>query len=187
VNQLHIFVDLKSYFTSNSSSSSAPSTHQSENVAVVSEEMLAEAVEPPRDVDRDAETGDVEEDGELIRVFDPNAHVVSDPRLRIPIEKFHPNIREDVRRAYLLKGPTKPFGHNFPRKSNDNRAFLEAWLKTYDWLEYSVAKDAAFCFYCFLFKQEPVDEKFGHDAFTKAGYTNWKMHIMDFLFMLVGQ
>jgi hypothetical protein len=24
------------------------------------------------------------------------------------------------------------------------------------------------------FKQEPIDEKFGHDAFTKAGYTNWK-------------
>ncbi|XP_012698970.1 zinc finger MYM-type protein 1-like [Setaria italica] len=113
--------DLKSFFSSNLSSGSAPSTHQSENAAVVSEEVLAEAVPVEVEPPGDAEMGDVEADG-----------------LRIPIERFHPNIRGDVQRAYF------------------------------------VAKDAAFCFYCFLFKQEPIDKKFGHDAFTKAGYTNWK-------------
>jgi hypothetical protein len=37
-----------------------------------------------------------------------------------------------------------------------------------------VAKDAAFCFYCFLFKQKTLETHFGHDAFSKEGYRNWK-------------
>ena len=47
------------------------------------------------------------------------------------------------------------------------------WLQQYDWLEYSVAKDATFFFYCFLFKQNPLETHFGHDAFSKEGYSNW--------------
>jgi hypothetical protein len=34
-----------------------------------------------------------------------------------------------------------------------------------------VAKDAT---YCFLFKQEPLDENFGHDVFIKVGFRTWK-------------
>jgi hypothetical protein len=71
-----------------------------------------------------------------------------------------------------VKGPTKPFGHNFPKKQNDKRVFLENWLTKHDWLEYSVAKDAAFCFYCFVFKKKPLEARFGHDAFNKEGYRN---------------
>jgi len=52
--------------------------------------------------------------------------------------------------------------------------FVSDWLQQYDWLEYSVAKDATFCFYCFLFKQKPLETHFGHDAFSKEGYRNWK-------------
>ncbi|KAJ1257064.1 hypothetical protein BS78_K226400 [Paspalum vaginatum] len=107
-----------------------------------------------------------------IKEFDPDIHVFADPALRIPIEAFHPDTRDEVRRAYLLNGPTQPVGHNFPRKSGDNRVFREAWFKHLDWLEYSVSKDAAYCFYCFLFRQV-TDENFGHDAFTKVGYRNW--------------
>jgi hypothetical protein len=82
-----------------------------------------------------------------------------------------------VKRAYLLKGPTQPFGHPFPRKpegSKDARGFCEAWFRKYDWLEYSVEKDCAYCFYCFLFKDEPSDGHFGHDAFTKVGFNTWR-------------
>jgi hypothetical protein len=50
---------LKSFFSRNSSSGSAPSTHPSENVVVLSEEML-EAAESPRDADRDAKIGDAQ-------------------------------------------------------------------------------------------------------------------------------
>ncbi|KAJ1258931.1 hypothetical protein BS78_10G113900 [Paspalum vaginatum] len=91
---------------------------------------------------------------------------------RIPIERFHHNIRDDVKRAYLLKGPTQPRGHEFPRKNF--RAFRAQWFNDYDWLEYSVSKDASYCFYCFLFRKEAEHEKFGYDVFSKTGYDNWK-------------
>ncbi|KAJ1261742.1 hypothetical protein BS78_09G054600 [Paspalum vaginatum] len=112
----------------------------------------------------------------LIMEFDPHVHIVSDPTVRLPIERFHPNIQSEVRRAYLLRGPTQPVGHIFPRKKvrRDWRVFRPQWFKDYDWIEYSVSKDAAFCFYCFLFRQEPEHEKFGHEVFTKKGYNDWK-------------
>jgi hypothetical protein len=44
-------------------------------------------------------------------------------------------------------GPKKKFG-------DSSRAFQQAWYKKFDWLEYSVSKDVAFCFYCFLFKEQ---------------------------------
>jgi hypothetical protein len=94
---------------------------------------------------------------EGIKVSNPDVHIVFDLGLRVAIDQFHPDIRDDLRRAYLVKGPTKPFGHNFPKKENDKRVFLENWLTKHDWLEYNVAKDAAFCFYRFLFKQKPLE------------------------------
>ncbi|KAJ1294689.1 hypothetical protein BS78_01G165000 [Paspalum vaginatum] len=104
--------------------------------------------------------------------FDPNIHVTADPALRIPIERFHHNIRDDVKRTYLLKGPTQPRGHEFPCKNF--RAFRAQWFNDYDWLEYSVSKDTAYCFYCFLFRKEAEHEKFVYDVFSKTGYDNWK-------------
>ena len=37
-----------------------------------------------------------------------------------------------------------------------------------------MSKDAAYCFYCFLFRKEVNHEKFGHEVFRKTGYDNWK-------------
>lgn len=118
----------------------------------------------------------LEEAHDIITEFSQD-HIISDPGLRIPIERFHPNIRDQVKRSYLLKGPTQLKGHNFPRTFcglNDHRSFKESWFAKYDWLEYSVHRDAAFCFYCFLFKEQPSDGQFGHDAFTKLGFNTWK-------------
>jgi hypothetical protein len=53
------------------------------------------------------------------------------------------------------------------------RSFHDSWFKNHNWLEYSVTKDAAFCFYCYLFKQQR-HENFGIDAFTSKGFCNWK-------------
>ena len=36
--------------------------------------------------------------------FDPT-NLEADPRKRIPISDYPPNIRDDVQRAYILKGP----------------------------------------------------------------------------------
>jgi hypothetical protein len=37
-----------------------------------------------------------------------------------------------------------------------------------------VSKDATFCFYCYLFRQEADHEKFGHVVFTKTGFNDLK-------------
>ena len=105
--------------------------------------------------------------------------IVSNPGLRKPIESFNVNIRDRIRREYASKGPCQPHNHIFPKKKygKDNRSFRDVWFKDNIWLEYSVAKDAAFCFWCFLFK--PVFT--GDEAFTtkdqnigKHGYIgNW--------------
>jgi hypothetical protein len=88
------------------------------------------------------------QDIEFIMVFKPDIHLVSDPGVRLSIDSFHPDIRDNVKRAYLTRGPTQPFGHNFS-STRDNRSFSTTWFTKYDWLKYSVAKDAAYCFYCF--------------------------------------
>jgi hypothetical protein len=88
--------------------------------------------------------------------------ITADPGLRKPIEELDANIRDAARREYLVMGPCQPVGHKFPRKlfAKQMRSFQEKWFKKYDWLEYSMAKDATFYFYCFLFKQ-PRAENFG--------------------------
>jgi hypothetical protein len=39
-------------------------------------------------------------------------HIISYPGIRIPIDQFAPNIRSEVRRAFIEKGRTHPIGHN---------------------------------------------------------------------------
>jgi hypothetical protein len=49
----------------------------------------------------------------------------------------------------------------------------EDWFNNHAWLEYIIAKDATFCFYCYLFKQ-PRAENYGDDSFTNVGFHGWK-------------
>ena len=53
------------------------------------------------------------------------------------------------------------------------RQFQKHWFINYPWLEYSVSKDAAFCFWCYLFRGEK-GPKFGDEVWTKKGFWNWK-------------
>ena len=98
---------------------------------------------------------------------------------RIPIEDFANEIRDEVRRTYLLNGPTRAIGHAFPKTLDGKvwRSFQESWFNKFDWLEYSVEKDAAFCFYCFLFKKQSQPNTFGNDVFTKVGFSRWRTAI----------
>jgi hypothetical protein len=100
--------------------------------------------------------------------------IVADPGLRKPIEEFHHDIRDDARRAYLQMGPCQPVCE-FQRTEGktQTRGFVKSWFDQFDWLEYSVAKDAAYCFYCYLFKPQKTSN-FGNDTFTKVGFRNWK-------------
>ena len=68
-----------------------------------------------------------------------------EPWLRIRILDYHPNIRDQVRRTYLQKGPCQAKKHNFPSKKFGelSRRFNPSWFTEYaNWLEYIIAKDA---------------------------------------------
>ncbi|CAN6175040.1 unnamed protein product [Urochloa humidicola] len=111
-----------------------------------------------------------------ITEFNPN-DIQCDPALRKQIYEYAPEIQEQVRRAYILKGPTQPTNVIFPRTQygpRESRAFSKRWYKKYNWLEYSESKDAGFCFYCFLFKEPGRPEHFGYDVFNRTGWRDWK-------------
>ncbi|KAJ1275611.1 hypothetical protein BS78_05G148400 [Paspalum vaginatum] len=93
------------------------------------------------------------------RVEFRHSDIIGDPRNRKPIEDYSHKIRDEVKRAYALSGPTQPENHTFSRK----------WQS-----EYSVSKDAAYCLYCYLFFDPRKSENFGSSVFAKQGYVNWK-------------
>ena len=101
--------------------------------------------------------------------------IAADPALRKPIDEFESAIRDEAKRAYLCMGPCQPIGHSFPRKEQGSqmRSFIKTWFHKFDWLEYNVHKDTAYCFYCYLFKPPKTDE-FGKDVFTNKGFNNWR-------------
>lgn len=103
----------------------------------------------------------------------------ADPGLRTPISDYPPNIRDRVRRHYLIKGPCQPQNHQTPQTEFNNikRRFKISWFKEHPrWLEYSVEKDAAYCLYCYLFKPD-IGDQAGGDVFVGTGFTNWKKKI----------
>ncbi|XP_027062714.1 uncharacterized protein [Coffea arabica] len=102
--------------------------------------------------------------------------IVSDPGLRKSVEKFDISLRDHVRREYLTRGTCQPIGHMYPKTSfgKQHRSFQDSWYQKFVWLEYSISKDAAFCFWCFLFKTQNKGGRYAEDAFTKTGFNNWK-------------
>ncbi|RWR87947.1 zinc finger MYM-type protein 1-like protein [Cinnamomum micranthum f. kanehirae] len=96
----------------------------------------------------------------------------ADPGLWNPISNYHPTDRDQVRRAYLQKGPCQPRDHKFPYTGcgQDKRQFNPIWFKDYgSWLEYSVEKDVAFYLFCYLFGEETR-----YDAFITQGFKSWR-------------
>ncbi|KAM3741894.1 hypothetical protein ACB098_07G031700 [Castanea mollissima] len=81
-----------------------------------------------------------------------------DPGLRQKISSYHPNNHDEIRRHYLGKGPCRP-PHDYP-------------YETRNWLEYSIAKDATFCFYRYLFGKD-VGKQGGGDTFVMKGFRLW--------------
>ncbi|XP_047978791.1 zinc finger MYM-type protein 1-like [Salvia hispanica] len=98
-----------------------------------------------------------------------------DPGKRRPIVEYEVQDRDRIRREYISKGPFQPKGHVFKKSSfgKEKRSFQSNWFERHAWLEYSVEKDAAFCFWCYLFR--PInDNRFGDDVFVSTGCKNWK-------------
>lgn len=95
-----------------------------------------------------------------------------DPGKRCPISAYDVNQRDDIRRAYISLGPYQLKLVEYPptRDGKQNRRFQYSWFSQFPWLEYSEAKDRAFCFPCYLFDNQP--SKF--PTFTVEGFNSWK-------------
>ncbi|XP_044354273.1 zinc finger MYM-type protein 1-like [Triticum aestivum] len=103
-------------------------------------------------------------------------NIEPDPGLRTPISSYDVNDQDSVRRAYIALGRCKPKMQkkDFPQHDcGGKRRFQPVWFDEYKWLEYSLDKDAAYCFFCYLFKDST---KFaGGDSFVNGGFRNWNM------------
>ena len=82
-------------------------------------------------------------------------------------------------KMYLIRiGPHQLILQQYPsttRGANEaykHSRFNPAWFKEYPHLEYSLSKDAAFCFVCFLFGSGPGTEK-ADSAWVKEGIRSW--------------
>lgn len=71
--------------------------------------------------------------------------------------------------------PNQKHLENFPSSTfgKSLRSFKSTWYKSRPWLEYSVEKDAAFCFPCRVFGVNPPET-----IFTIEGYRDWQ-HALD--------
>ncbi|XP_057990626.1 uncharacterized protein LOC131173002 [Hevea brasiliensis] len=88
-------------------------------------------------------------------------NIPSDPGLRPNIMSYPPNIRNQVYRACLLKGPCQPRHHKYPQKVDETQKwrFIASWFDEFSsWLEYSIEKDAAYCLYCIFLQLGVVKE-----------------------------
>jgi hypothetical protein len=69
----------------------------------------------------------------------------------------------------LVDGPSQPNLGSYPRNQK-NRCFRADWYTSYLWLEYSIAKDKAFCFACRNFSTSTCKSD---PAFTELGFSMW--------------
>ena len=63
---------------------------------------------------------------------------------------------------------------NFPSTyfGLQKRSFQKIWYESFNWLEYSVAKNAALCFCCRVFSKP--EKRANKDGLANTGYCNWK-------------
>ncbi|XP_024969582.1 zinc finger MYM-type protein 1-like [Cynara cardunculus var. scolymus] len=96
-----------------------------------------------------------------------------DPSERPIIITYNPNQRDEIRRKYLVRGPCQPRGHIFPTKviGAKARRIVVTWFDQFQWLEYSVKVDRAYCLPCYLFRDQGGNH--GIDAFMAEGFNSW--------------
>ncbi|CAB3979717.1 zinc finger MYM-type 1-like [Paramuricea clavata] len=88
------------------------------------------------------------------------------------------NLTENQKKYLIRVGPHQPILQQYPsttrvtNESHKHSRFNPAWFKEYPHLEYSLSKDAAFCFVCSLFGNSPGTEK-ADNAWVKEGVRSW--------------
>jgi hypothetical protein len=78
----------------------------------VAEEITIEPEPATKAVGEEGDTSQQQETPTSEQVF----NIVVDPGLRKPIDEYAINIRDTVRREYLLRGPCQPICHTYPKK-----------------------------------------------------------------------
>ena len=73
----------------------------------------------------------------------------------------------------IQDGPAQPRNHTFLSTAFGNRlrTFNPLWFDTFPWLEYSIEKNAAFCYACHFFT---TGQHRSENSFVSSGFTNWK-------------
>uniref|UniRef100_A0A0A9GHJ6 Uncharacterized protein n=1 Tax=Arundo donax TaxID=35708 RepID=A0A0A9GHJ6_ARUDO len=101
--------------------------------------------------------------------------VERDPGLRCQIWDYPVEEQDEARRIYIMHGPYQFLKDSYPQSGPKKhpRRFQSHWFKSFSWLEYSPAKDAVFCFPCYLFSKKPSGRG-GSDVFTVKGFRSWK-------------
>ncbi|XP_057540814.1 uncharacterized protein LOC130818673 [Amaranthus tricolor] len=101
----------------------------------------------------------------------------SDPADRWPIPNYDVNDRDEVRRAYIQRGPYQPRNDTYPQTilSGYAHRFNKSWYDKYsNWLEYSLKNDACYCLCCYLFAIESeIASHYGGDTFISKGFRTW--------------
>uniref|UniRef100_A0A7N2MB19 TTF-type domain-containing protein n=1 Tax=Quercus lobata TaxID=97700 RepID=A0A7N2MB19_QUELO len=96
-----------------------------------------------------------------------------DPGTRKQIWEYHVNQHDEIRRAYIKKGPHQPPLETFKKSGKHNRSFQASWYRNNSkWLEYSPTTDAAYCLPCFVFYNPNV--VVGQNTVIVGGFRNWK-------------
>jgi hypothetical protein len=144
-----------------------------------------ERVEPEPPIIEDVENNDDFESVRLNRTTSSEDNdsddtyiygIEHDPGLMTPISSYSINNQDAVTRAYIALGPCRPKmkKDDFPQHECGGMCrFLPKWFSEFCRLEYSVDKDVAYCFVCYLFKD---NNKFpGGDAFVNEGFRNWNV------------
>lgn len=120
--------------------------------------------------------GDNEECPSLSKYMKVDVNALpTDPGERPMMEFYHVSQRDEIRIAYLQRGPFQPRNHLFQQRKIGAGLykFNPAWFDDYKyWLEYSIEKDAAFCLCCYLFVSE-LKKQNGFLAFVKDGFKGW--------------
>ncbi|XP_075669701.1 uncharacterized protein LOC142639396 [Castanea sativa] len=96
-----------------------------------------------------------------------------DPGTRKQIWEYHVNQHDEIRRAYITKGPHQPPLKKNKKSGMHNRSFQASWFEyNKSWLEYSPTTDMAYCLPCFVFHSP--NGVVGQNKFTVGGFRNWK-------------
>lgn len=105
---------------------------------------------------------------------------LDDPCQDVPKERLEKNQR-------ICRGPYQPLMPTYPvkivgkGKSARKRLFNSKWFSAYEWLEYSISKNAAYCFPCRFFALHDSSRPGVIDgAFTSTGFSSWHKAIEKF-------